>query len=119
MVLFAPGGIASLITVHGQAMRVGLLKRLAPGYMASGLAFLVLFAGLIALVELTYQLGEASELSKPFKLFWLVLEPSKWTSWALAGVVFAIGLGLFLTSLRPVRAAWQAVNAELQARGAA
>jgi hypothetical protein len=73
----------------------------------------------IALVELTYQLGGTSELGKQFKLFWLALEPSKWTSWALAGLVFAIGLGLFLASLRPVRAAWQSINAELQARGAA
>jgi branched-chain amino acid transport system permease protein len=119
MILFVPGGIASLVTVHGQAVRMGLFKRLVPGYVASGLAFLVLVAGLIALVELTYQLGEASELGKQFKLSWLALEPSKWTSWALAGLVFATGLGLFLVSLRPVRAAWQSVNAELQTRGAA
>jgi branched-chain amino acid transport system permease protein len=119
MIVFAPGGIASLITLHGQAVRMGLFKRLLPGYVASGLAFLVLVMGLIALVELTYQLGETSELGKQFKLFWLALEPSKWTSWALAGLVFVIGLGLFLASLRPVRAAWQSINAELQARGAA
>jgi branched-chain amino acid transport system permease protein len=119
MIMFAPGGIASLITVHGQAVRMGLFKRLLPGYVASGLAFLVLVAGLIALVELTYQLSETSELGKQFKVFWLALEPSKWTSWALAGFVFAMGLGLFLASLRPVRTAWQSVNVELQARGAA
>ena len=118
MILFAPGGIASLITAHGAAVRAGLFKRLVPGYAISGLAFLVLVAGLIALVELTYQLGEADE-SKQLKLFWLALEPSKWTSWALAGLVFVFGLGLFLASLRPVRAAWQSVNAEMQTRGAA
>ena len=99
-------------------MRTGLFKRLLPGYATSGLACLVLVSGLIALVELIYQLGEAAE-GKQFKLFWLALDPSTWTSWAIAGLVFALGLGLFLASLRPVRAAWQSVNGELRARGAA
>jgi len=118
MILFAPGGIASLITVHGQAVRTGLFKRLLPGYATSGAAFLLLVAGLIALVELIYQLGEAAE-GKQFKLFWLALDPSTLTSWAIAGLMFVLGLGLFLASLRSVRAAWQSINAELRARGAA
>jgi branched-chain amino acid transport system permease protein len=118
MILFAPGGIASLITVHGPPLRMGLFQRLVPGYLMSGLALAVLLTGFIALVEMTYQLGQA-ELNKQFKLLWLTLNPATWTSWALAGIVFTAGLGLFLASLRPVRVAWQSVNAELQARGAA
>jgi branched-chain amino acid transport system permease protein len=119
MILFAPGGIASLITVHGPPLRMGLFRRLVPGYLLSGLALLVLLTGLVALVEMTYQLGQEADPSKQFKLLWLRLDPSKWTSWVVAGFVLAAGLGLFLASLRPVRAAWHSVNAGLQARGAA
>ena len=34
MILFAPGGIASLITVHAPAVRAGLFKRLLPDIVA-------------------------------------------------------------------------------------
>jgi hypothetical protein len=68
---------------------------------------------------MTYQLGQEADPSKQFKLLWLTLDPSKWTSWVVAGFVLAAGLGLFLASLRPVRAAWHSVNAGLRARGVA
>jgi len=119
MVLFAPGGIASLITVHGPSVRTGLFKRLVPGYVLSGLALLILLAGLISLVEMIYQFGEQTEPGKELKLLWFALDPSRWTSWLVAAIVFVVGAALFLASLRPVRAAWQSVNAELQARSAA
>jgi branched-chain amino acid transport system permease protein len=116
MILFAPGGIASLITVHGPPVRMGLFRRLVPGYVVSGLALMPLLAGLIALVEMTYHLGEGTQ---QVRVFCLSLDPEKWTAWILSGCVFVLGLGLFLASLRPLRAAWQSVDAELQARGAA
>jgi hypothetical protein len=79
----------------------------------------VLLFGFVGLVEMTYHLETQSELGKQFKLFWLSMDPSTGWSWLLATVVLAVGFGLFLAALRPVRTAWASVNADLQARGAA
>lgn len=119
MILFAPGGIASLLTVHVPAIRAGLFPRLVPSYLLSALALAVPLAGGIALVEMTYHLETQSELGKGFKLFGLNVDPAQPTVWILSAIVFAAGVGSFLLSLRPLKAAWQSVNAELQARGAA
>jgi branched-chain amino acid transport system permease protein len=119
MILFAPGGIASLLTVHAPAVRAGLFPRLLPSYLLAAAALIVPLAGGIALIEMTYHLETQSELGKGFKLFWLTLDPSQPSAWVLAAIVFAFGVGLFLFSLRPVKATWQSVNVELQARGAA
>jgi branched-chain amino acid transport system permease protein len=119
MILFAPGGIASLLTVHAPALRAGLLPRLVPGYLLSAAALAVPLAGGIALIEMTYHLEAQSELGKGLKLFGLSVDPSQPTVWTVSAIVFAAGVGLFLLSLRPLRAMWQSVNAELQARGAA
>ena len=113
MILFAPGGIASLITVHGPAMRAGLLHRLVPSYLLLAVALAVPLAGGITLVEMTYHLESQGESGKQFKLFWLNIDPSHWVSWAVSAIVFVVGIRLFLLSLRPARAAWQSVNAEL------
>jgi branched-chain amino acid transport system permease protein len=119
MILFAPGGIASLLTVHAPALRAGLFFRLVPSYLLAAAALVVPLAGGIALIEMTYHLETQSELGKGFKLFWLNLDPSQPSAWILSAIIFAFGIGLFLFSLRPVKATWQFINAELQARGAA
>ena len=69
MILFAPGGIASLIMLHLPAARNGLLPRLIPSYVISGAALAVVLGGFITLVEMTYHLEMGEELGKSFKLF--------------------------------------------------
>jgi branched-chain amino acid transport system permease protein len=118
MILFAPGGIASLVTVHGPALKGRLLHRLAPSYVLSGAALMVALAGFVGLVEMVYHVESGGELGKSLKLFGAEIEPGKWASWLVAIAVLLIGGALFVVSLRLVRRAWQSVNAELQSRGA-
>jgi branched-chain amino acid transport system permease protein len=56
MVLMAPGGIASVIAVQRNLWMAGLFGRMVPHYLATALPVLVLLAGLIGLVELSYAL---------------------------------------------------------------
>jgi branched-chain amino acid transport system permease protein len=115
MIMFAPGGIASLITVHGPPLRHRLLPRLIPSYLLAGAALVVLLAGFIALVEMTYHMESAEELGAQFSLFGLSVEVGATQHWVVATVVFVLGLALFLGALRLVRRAWAQVNAALQA----
>jgi branched-chain amino acid transport system permease protein len=120
MILFAPGGIASLFSVHAAPLRNGLFGRLVPGYLISGVCLLLMLAGFIALVEMLYHFEQGAELGHEFELLGYfhvdvrVLQP-----WLVAGAVFLVGFVLFLLTLPVIRRAWGAVHADLQARDAA
>ena len=116
MVMFAPGGLASLITVHGPALRAGLLPRLVRPYLLSGLALLVAFAGVVMLVEMIYHL-ESESGPGTFKMLGIELDPTRAPAWATALALAIGGLALLRWSLGPAREAWQHINAQLLARG--
>jgi branched-chain amino acid transport system permease protein len=118
MVLFAPGGIASLIMVHGPPLRHGLLSRLVPGYLAAGAALAVLLAGLIGLVEMVYHLERGGELGEAFALFGVEVDAGRAEPWLAAGVAAVLGLALLRPAVALVRRTWASVHAELQGVGA-
>ena len=119
MILFAPGGIASLVGVHGPVVRHGLLVRLVPSYVLSGMALAVLLAGFIGLVEMTYQMEMVGELGSKFELFGLPMNAADVQPWLLLAAVCVVGVALFVVTLGPVKRAWAGVNAALQAQEAA
>jgi len=116
MVMFAPGGIASLIMVHAPAWRERLLARLIPSYVVCALALAVVFAGGVALVEMIYH--TEGDADKAFRLFGVAVDASRAAPWILAALAFGVGNVLFALALRPLRRAWGDVNTELIKRGA-
>jgi branched-chain amino acid transport system permease protein len=116
MILFAPGGIASLLTVHGAPLRHGLWPRLLPGYLAAGAALVLATAGLIALVEMIYHFEQGAQLGAQFGLFGFDVDVAQAAPWLIAAVTFAAGLALLRASLPLVRNGWTAVNAGLHAK---
>ena len=116
MIMFAPGGLASLIAVHGPPMRHRLLLRLVPSYVLSGAALAVLLAGFIALVEMTYHVESGADFGAQFALFGFPLDVGTAQPWIVAAVATGVGLALFLVTLRFVQRAWGEVNVAVQAR---
>jgi branched-chain amino acid transport system permease protein len=116
MVMFSPGGLASLVMLHAPAWRARLLPRLVPSYALSALALAVLFAGGVAVVEMIYHME--TDAGKAFRLFGVSVDVTQTVPGVVAGLVFFAGLALFTLSLRPVRRAWENVNGELLKRGA-
>src|SRR3954447_26009698 len=116
MVMFAPGGIASLVMMHAPAWHERLMIRLLPSYALSGLALLVMFAGGVTLVEMIYHVETGAD--KAFRLFGTPVDATQATSWIVATLIFAFGIVLFWLSLRPARNAWNEINVELIKRGA-
>jgi branched-chain amino acid transport system permease protein len=116
MVLFAPGGIASLLAVHAAPLRHGVWPRLVPGYLAAGAALALLVAGLIALVEMVYHFEQGEQLGKQFTLFGFDVDVTMAAPWVVAALVFAAGLGLFMAILPLVRRGWAAVHVAVHAK---
>jgi branched-chain amino acid transport system permease protein len=56
MVMYAPGGIASLIMMNVRVAAFGKLRGLLGSYVGLGAALLVALAGAAALIEMTYLL---------------------------------------------------------------
>lgn len=118
MILFAPGGIASLFAVHGAPLRHGLLSRLIPGYLLCGAMLVVMLLGFIALVEMLYHFEQGAALGREFNLFGFHVDVTLLKPWLVAGAVFAVGLTSFLFTLPVVKRAWTKIHVELQARDA-
>ena len=93
MVLVAPGGIASLIQVQRSLWQAKLFGRLVPHYLATLPPVLVLLAGLIGLVELSYALltSDPTTLEGPIKVMGMMLDVTAFKPWGAALAVTAAG----------------------------
>lgn len=117
MILFAPGGIASLLAMHKPAWDVGQLKRLVPSYIAAGAASLVVLAGLIALIEMIYQVETKKEQSGTvMNLFGLTFDAANAGPWIGSLATMAVGAALLWGASRLVRASWQQVTIAINAK---
>lgn len=97
MVLMAPGGIASVIAIQRNLWLAGLFGRMVPHYLALALPVLVLMAGLVGLVEMSYALlaGEGVGAGDTAtKVMGMELQLRSAGPWVAALGVTAVGVGL-------------------------
>ncbi len=114
IILFSPGGMANLVTLHKPAWRARLMKRLLPSYaLAAGTGALML-TGFVAVIELLYSHGGSGEM---VSLFGLEVDAGNALTWSVAVGLFIVGLVLFRWALKFVRRAWEEITPQLQASG--
>ncbi len=114
MVLYAPGGVASLVMMNLRLASFGKLHRLAGSYLALGLAAWVVFAGAGAMIEMTYHLQLNAALGPHLRFMGLSLDAQALGTWIVAAVVLAVGLGLFGLARRAFVGRWQAIQHEIE-----
>lgn len=119
MILFAPGGIASLLAVHKEPIRHGLWPRLIPGYLVSGGCLAVLLLGFVAVVEMIYHLEQGDQLGRQFKVFGVQLDVTNPVSWFGAVGLLVLGVIALILTLRIAKNAWAGITNDLNARDAA
>ena len=95
MVMYAPGGIASLIMMNLRLAKFGKLRGLWPSYLALGGTALVAVLGAAAMVEMTYHLQLNAALGPDLNFLGATLQANSVGSWFAAGFAFLRGLGLF------------------------
>jgi len=117
MILFAPGGIASLLAMHKPAWDVGQLRRLVPSYLAAGAAALVILGGLITLIEMIYQVETKKEQSgTAMSLFGMSFDAANAGPWIGAIATIVVGGFLLWAASRLVKAGWQQVTIAINAK---
>ena len=95
MVMYAPGGIASLIMMNLRIAKYGRLRPLLPSYLALAGTGLVAVFGAAAMVEMVYHLQLNAALGPELSFLGMRLNATSLNSWFGAGLVLVTGLGLF------------------------
>ena len=117
MILFSPGGIASLVTVHKPAWQADATRKLMPSYAAAAGAAAILLAGLVALVEMIYHIEtQQAQVGSTMKLFGQQVDAGSATPWIVAVVLMVVGGALLRFAGTFVGRAWADVTVAINAR---
>ncbi len=114
MVMYAPGGIASLIMMNLRVAAFGKLRRLAASYLALGATALVMLIGAAAMIEMVYHLQLNEALGTHLRFMGATLDAKGLDSWFGAGFVLATGLGMFEAARRQFAHEWGEVQGEIE-----
>jgi branched-chain amino acid transport system permease protein len=106
MVMYAPGGIASLIMMNLRVAAFGRLRGLVASYLALGGTALVMLTGAAAIVELVYHTQLQDTLGQTVEFMGATLDARSVDTWFGAVFVLLTGLGLFELARRRYKRDW-------------
>jgi branched-chain amino acid transport system permease protein len=114
MVMYAPGGIASLIMMNLRVASFGLLRRLWVSYLALGVSALVVLLGAAVMIEMVYHLQLNAAMGPMLKFVGIEFDTSSLDHWFGAVFVLLTGLGLFELCRRQFILEWGEVQEEIE-----
>ena len=116
MVMYAPGGLASLIELHRPAWKASLMRKLTPSYALAAIAGLIALAGLIGLVEIIYNIKTAAGAGTEMSLLGIKFDASNTLPRVISAGLLIGGL-LLLRAVAPrVRTSWDDITLALRAK---
>ncbi len=114
IVMYAPGGIASLIMLNLRVAKYGKFKRVWPSLVAVSAAGLLLLFGAIIATEMMYHLTLESVNGTEKKLFGVTVDTAAVTPWLFTVALLAIGIFAFIKTKKVFQHAWGEVNTEIE-----
>ena len=114
MVIYAPGGFASLIMMNLRVAAFGKLRRLFTSYLALGGTAFVALVGIAAMVEMVYHLQLNTALGTEVKFMGVMLNSVGLDAWFGSVFLVVCGAGLFELSRRHFKLEWDATQEEIE-----
>lgn len=115
VVMFAPGGIAGWIAMHGPLLRGGQIGRILPSYLLALVPLLLIVLSGVAIIELAHRaLVSAQSEGADFTLFGLPVRSDSYVPWAAAVVCFAVGIIVLRAVWPKVSDAWGVALASIR-----
>jgi branched-chain amino acid transport system permease protein len=114
MVMYAPGGIASLIMMNVRVAQFGKLKQLLAGYLSLAVTSVLAMAGAAALVEMIYHLQLNASQGGDLNFLGVTLNVLGPQSWIGAAIFLLIGVVLFEFARRRFAVRWKAVQEAIE-----
>ena len=122
MVMFAPGGFASLIMMNVRVAAFGKLKPLWGHYAALLVTGLIAFVGAAAMIEMLYHLQLDAALGSQLRFMGMNLNAAAPVTWIAAAAVMLAGLAVFELARRRFAVKWgdtqEAIEKETRRREA-
>jgi branched-chain amino acid transport system permease protein len=115
MVMYAPGGIASLIMMNLRVAMHKKLHRLWGWYAALAATSLVMLAGAAALIEMIYRLQFGSNAESTLRYLGVTLDARSVPSWLAALAVTAVGYLAFRFVRTRFSLEWGKIQGEIEA----
>ena len=106
MVMYAPGGIASLIMMNLRVASFGKLKPMLGKYLVLFLSGTVVLMGLAAMVEMVYHMQLNQALGSELTFLKIGLNTKSAVSWVSAAAVMLLGLSVFEFTRRRFAVQW-------------
>jgi branched-chain amino acid transport system permease protein len=106
MVMYAPGGIASLIMMNLRVASYGRLRELWVSYLALGATALIALLGAAGMIEMVYHLKLNPALGPELRFLGATLNAHGVDSWFGCGFVLLTGVGLFELTRRHFVRQW-------------
>jgi branched-chain amino acid transport system permease protein len=106
MVMYAPGGVASLIMMNLRVASFGRLRELWVSYLALAATALVVLLGAAVMIEMIYHLKLNAALGPELKFLGATLNAHGLDSWFGAAFVTVTGIGLFELARRHFVRQW-------------
>ncbi len=114
MVLFAPGGIASLILMNLRVAKYGFFSRLRDPYVGVLLTGALLLFGVVMVIEMGYQLTLEATSGPTMKLFGFTVDVSSPEQWVFAIGTLLAGAVAFEVMRRRFVGAWGDVQERIE-----
>lgn len=114
MVMYAPGGIASLIMMNLRVASFGFLRKLWVSYLGLGLAALTLLLGAAVMIEMVYHLQMNLSLGPELRFIGIPLNAHDPDHWFGGAFVMLTGLGLFELCRRHYVHEWGAIQEDIE-----
>ena len=113
MVMYAPGGIASLIMMNVRVATHGKFGRIAPSLALMLFAGVVTLAGAGALIEMIYNL-QLGSMSDEVHFFGMTLHAKDMAHWLISGILFVAGALALEWARRRYAREWSVVQTEIE-----
>ena len=114
MVMYAPGGVASLIMMNVRVAMFGHLRKLWVSYLMLALTGLIVLVGAAAMIEMLYHLQLDDALGVKLQFFGVALDVRGSGSWLGASLVLLTGLGLFELCRRQFSRQWGQIQESIE-----
>ena len=114
MVMYAPGGIASLLMMNLRVAAYGKLRKLWPSYMALGGTLAVALAGAAAMIEMVYHRQLGAAMSSELSFLGVRLNAGGFVSWLGSAMVMLVGMGLFEVTRRHFAVQWSEIQTDIE-----
>ncbi|HEX5373489.1 MAG TPA: branched-chain amino acid ABC transporter permease [Aquabacterium sp.] len=115
MVMYAPGGVASLILMNLRVASFGFLRKLWTSYLALAGTALVVLLGVSVMVEMVYHI-KLNEVLGPLMTYQGVeLDTHGVDAWVGSIFITLTGVGLFEVARRKFVAQWSQIQEDIEA----